>query len=1218
MKKLFRQIPGTRRLFAVCLLFGLGGGAALILEAAWLADIVDGAFLRGLDLEQLLPLLGALLVWIALRAVIQAASEYASGQLAQRIKSDLRGRLLRKLTELGPNYTKGERSGELVGTVYEGVEQLESYLAKYLPQTALAMLIPAAVFTVVAGLDWLSALVLAVTLPLLVLFMILVGMAAKAKAEKQYKTLGRLGSHFLDVLRGLPTLRMFNRSRAQIDIISRIGEEYRQTTMGTLRLAFLSAFVMELFTTLSTAVVAVFLGLRLVNGEIGFEHAFLVLLLTPEFYQPVRALGTQFHASTNGMAAAKRILAILQTEPPGWTEREGARSLAPNARGYRIAFESVGFRYPDAGEEASAALMGLTFTIEPGERVAIIGPTGAGKSTVLDLLQGFIRPAEGRITIDGVDVGELSMKWWRTQWSTVSQQVHLHPGTVRDNLMMGRAEAGEEELRSAIRMARADFIETLPMGIDTVLGESVRLSGGQVQRLAIARAMIKKAPLLLLDEPTSSLDPFHENAVREGLAALLKDGMSITVAHRLETIRDADRIIVLDGGRIVECGRPSELHASGGRYAEFVKAGAPAELTSEEAVTREEAPVAHTPTVGWSMSAFADVVGPSEQRTSSYNHGTFLRLLQFLRPYTGRIILATLLGFATVAANIGLMGTSGYLIAQAALQPETVLLLWIPIVGVRFFGISRGVFRYLERLASHDVTFRILQRFRVWLYERLEPRGVELLENRRSGDVLGAVISDVEQLQNLYLRVLAPPLIAILTTVLGFAVLADQHIWLALLLVSVMAFAGVGIPWASHRFGRRSGTDMVLARSELYAETADLLAGLKELAVFDRTEERLDRIETIQRRADTSQTGQNKLGALTGGVMLAAAHGAMWLVLAAAVYLAALGRIDPVAIPGMALIALACFEAVIPLPAAFQQLGLTMASTNRLFELADETSGAVSAPIVGVPPAASLSPAGVQPPVANGWSLDIRDVSFRYGDGEPYALRNISLSLRPGRKIAIVGESGAGKSTLLSLLLRLRPYQEGSIFLNGRELRDLPEEEVRRSFGIVSQRVQLFHASAAANIRLGQPDATDAEVKAAARHALIDNTLSALPNGYDTIIGEWGARLSGGERQRLALARAFVRNAPAMLLDEPTVGLDALTEQALIGNMNTLLSDKAVLWITHQLAGLHRMDEIIVLHRGSIRERGTHEELLKRKGLYWRMWQLERAGGWERTGELQH
>lgn len=268
MKKLFRQIPGTRRLFAVCLLFGLGGGAALILEAAWLADIVDGAFLRELDLEQLLPLLGVLLVWIALRAVIQAASEYASGQLAQRIKSDLRGRLLRKLTELGPNYTKGERSGELVGTVYEGVEQLESYLAKYLPQTALAMLIPAAVFTVVAGLDWLSALVLAVTLPLLVLFMILVGMAAKAKAEKQYKTLGRLGSHFLDVLRGLPTLRMFNRSRAQIDIISRIGEEYRQTTMGTLRLAFLSAFVMELFTTLSTAVVAVFLGLRLVRKSV--------------------------------------------------------------------------------------------------------------------------------------------------------------------------------------------------------------------------------------------------------------------------------------------------------------------------------------------------------------------------------------------------------------------------------------------------------------------------------------------------------------------------------------------------------------------------------------------------------------------------------------------------------------------------------------------------------------------------------------------------------------------------------------------------------------------------------------------------------------------------------------------------------------------------------------------------------------------------------------
>ena len=331
VKGLFDRVKGVRRLFAVSVLLGMASGIVLILECIGIAGIANRAFLEGEGLRPLLPAFALLLAWIALRAVLQSAGEYASSRMALGIKTDLRGRLLRKLAELGPVGAKEERSGELAGTVYEGVEQLETYLARYLPQMALSMFIPTAVFCVVAGLDGLSAVVLAVTMPLLILFMILVGVTAKAKAEKQFKVLGRLGGHFLDIVRGLPTLRIFGRSKAQIDILSRISEDYRKQTMGTLRLAFLSAFVMELFATLSTAIVAVFLGLRLIEGEIGFEHAFLVLLLTPEFYQPVRALGTQFHSSANGASAAKRILALLDKEPVGWTELEGGRTLAPSA-----------------------------------------------------------------------------------------------------------------------------------------------------------------------------------------------------------------------------------------------------------------------------------------------------------------------------------------------------------------------------------------------------------------------------------------------------------------------------------------------------------------------------------------------------------------------------------------------------------------------------------------------------------------------------------------------------------------------------------------------------------------------------------------------------------------------------------------------------------------------------------------------------------------------
>lgn len=1264
MRELFRQVAGVRRLFATSIGLGLGAGVLLILEAAWIADIADRAFLRGSPLSPLLPAFAVLLLWIALRAVLQTAGEYASAQMALRIKGELRVRLVAKLAELGPRGTGGERSGELLGTVYEGVEQLEAYLSKYLPQVALSMLVPTAVFVVALRLDLVSAIVLAVTMPLLVLFMILVGVAAKGKAAKQFRTLGLLGGHFLDVVRGLPTLKVFGRSRAQIEIIGRLSEDYRRETMGTLRLAFLSAFVMELFATLSTAVVAVFLGLRLVDGGIGFEQAFLVLLLTPEFYAPVRAVGTQFHASAAGMSAIKRIIELLGMEGPGWPERADARELPPmraagggvagrvgGAGGGRtIELRDVSVRYPGAERDA---ISGLSLTIRPGQRVAVIGPTGAGKSTLLDLLQGFVRPTSGAIYIDGIDMAELSMAAWRAELSGVPQQPRLLPGTIRDNVAYGRPDASEAEVLWALALAGAtDFVSALPQGGDTPLGEAARLSGGQQQRLAIARALLKDAPLLLLDEPTTGLDAIREAELRGTLDALLRGRMSVTVAHRLETVRGADVVLVLADGRLAEYGSPAQLLAAGGLYARLAAAAlgeAPAAPAALAAVPQPSGPsgAAAAARVGGAAgfggvggasadaasglelggasaaaSGCADLGGPGSEGDWSrsdgsderrQHRGTFRRLLGFILPQRGRLALAALLGFATVAANIGLMGTSGYLIAKAALRPETVLLLFVPIVGVRFFGISRGVLRYLERLASHDLTFRVLQRIRVWLYGKLVRGGVTLLERRSSGDVLGVMMSDVEQLQNLYLRVLAPPIVAALTALLGIALLAFFNPALGAILAAMLLLAGILLPWISFRAGRAGGRALAAERSSLYAETAELLAGLKEAALFGRTRQRIDAVAALQSRLDVLQTRLNRQGAFTGGGMLASAHLAMWLVLLCAAWLTATGRLNGLYIPALAMIALACFEAVTPLPAACQQLGQTLESAERLFALADEAeaegarSGGESSCETGRRVAASVQAAPSASPV---WELRVHELSCHYAPDAPPALRELSLTLRSGRHIAVVGPSGAGKSTLLQCLLGLRPIAGGSISLNGRELSALPETDLRAAFAIVSQRVQLFNASAADNIRLGRPDAPEADLRAAARQALVDDTLSALPDGYDTVIGEWGASLSGGERQRLALARALLMDAPALLLDEPETGLDALTARAFEASMATALRDKAVLWVTHSLTGLARMDEIIVLDKGEVRERGTHAELLRARELYWRMWRLEREGDW--------
>ncbi|RAP74203.1 thiol reductant ABC exporter subunit CydD [Paenibacillus montanisoli] len=569
-RRLFRYVPAARfRIGAAVVLAGTGG-LVLLLEASQLAHIVDGAFIGGKSLRSLIPALWLLLGWIGLRAVLLLVSEYAALQAAARMKSELRLRLARQISELGPVYAKGERSGELVSVLCEGVDQLENYVAKYLPQRSLSAFLPLAVLCMAAPLDWISAGIMAVTLPMLIVFMVIIGQAAKKKADRQFHQLGLLSGHFFDVLRGLPTLILFNRSKAQIEIISRISEKLRTTTMSTMRIAFMSAFVMELFATLSTAVVAVFLGLRLISGELIFYRAFCVLLLVPEFYAPIRQLGAQYHAGLNGMTAAERILQVLDVEPLGWPEQPDGRSLPASSRGYRIEFDRVTVQYPDV---PIPVLSEVSFVIEPGERLAIVGPSGAGKSTLLELLQGYIKPASGRILIDGTDMSELSMKWWRSQLAVCEQKPHLFPATVEQNLTLGHPHAAAKDIVRAACMANADgFIRELAHGYETVLSEQAQLSGGQVQRIALARALLKQAPLLVLDEPTDQLDLENGEFIKRSLEQWGRGRTTVLVTHHMDLARTADHIVALQDGAIVASGSHEALMDANGLYASMMNA----------------------------------------------------------------------------------------------------------------------------------------------------------------------------------------------------------------------------------------------------------------------------------------------------------------------------------------------------------------------------------------------------------------------------------------------------------------------------------------------------------------------------------------------------------------------------------------------------------------------------------------------------------------------
>jgi thiol reductant ABC exporter CydD subunit len=546
-KRLFEQDARAKKMLVASIGLGLIGGVLIIVQAVYLAKVTNGAFLEHKSLFDMLPPLYLLLTWIVFRSLLHFASEYVATQMAVSVKSELRKRLVRHISQLGPTFVKGERGGELLSTIIEGVEQLEIFVAKYLPQLALSMLLPFAVFILVVRIDWVTAIVLAITFPLLILFMILIGVTTRQRTEKQFKTLGLLAGHFLDVLRGLTTLKLFNRSKAQLQIIADISERNRKATMSTLYLAFLSAFVMELFSTISTAVIAVFLGLRLIAGQIPFEHAYLVLLLAPEFYLPVRALGTQFHAGANGTAAAKRIFAILDEQPSGYVTEVGGIQLASQGP-YQIRFEQVTFTYPGAD---TPVLEQLSFTVEAGQHAALVGMTGAGKSTVLDLLQGFLKPTAGRILIDGVDLAQLDMVWWREQYGWVAQKPHLFQGSIADNIRLSKPNAGLVEVQLAARAAYADgFISELQAGYDTSIEETAQLSGGQLSRIAIARAIFKQAPMLLMDEPTAQLDQESEQAIIHALAEYLKGKTALFVAHRMAMTTLADQVIEIGGAKV--------------------------------------------------------------------------------------------------------------------------------------------------------------------------------------------------------------------------------------------------------------------------------------------------------------------------------------------------------------------------------------------------------------------------------------------------------------------------------------------------------------------------------------------------------------------------------------------------------------------------------------------------------------------------------------------
>jgi thiol reductant ABC exporter CydC subunit len=575
--------------------------------------------------------------------------------------------------------------------------------------------------------------------------------------------------------------------------------------------------------------------------------------------------------------------------------------------------------------------------------------------------------------------------------------------------------------------------------------------------------------------------------------------------------------------------------------------------------------------------------------------GDTRRLLGLVATEKRGVALAVLLQVLTVCAGVGLMGTSAWLISKAALLPSLAAV-QLAVVGVRFFGISRALFRYLERLVSHDVTLRLLTDLRVRVYRALEPLAPARLLGLRGGDLLGRVLEDVGTLENLYVRVIGPSLSALVLAVVIGVVLLPFGGAVAVAALGGLALGGLLLPALAAHLGREAGHRLVSARGELAARLTDGVHGTGELLAFGAEEDHARGVRAVTRSLLAAQGRLVRVSAAGEALSSVVADLTVVLVLVLAIPEVRAGSLDGVRLAVAALITLAAFEAVAALPAAWQGLGATRASARRLFEITEAEPA--------VP-----EPGGAPPPVAAGPLLEVRGLTFTYPDSEKPTLAGIDLILDRGRRVAVVGASGSGKSTLAHLVLRFWEVPEGALFLEGRDVRTLPADKVREAVAFAAQRTHLFTGTLRDNLLLARPTASEGELARALGRACLEATVSRLPEGLDAPVGEEGRRLSGGEQQRLALARALLRPAPLLLLDEPTAHLDAVTERRVLQAIVRAGEDRATLLITHRLAGLEAFDEVLVLERGRVAERGTAAGLASRGGLFAGMLDLQRAAG---------
>lgn len=1235
------------RSYGGLLLLTLLGTVATLGQAYAFARIIDSLVVQGESLPYgTMAVLGAM---ISMRMVCSHGEQWLRDHIASAVHEDLRNRVLDHMIAQGVR--QSESAGSVTHILTDGLDHVDAYMSQYIPQAFYAVLIPLMIsIAIIDSVSWIGWILL-ITYPLIPFFMILIGKQADKLNKQQWERMQFLGGHFLDVLQGLTTLKVFGRAKEQVYVIGRLSGEFRDATLKVLRIAFLSALVLELIGTISTAMIAVYLGVSLVYGEVEFLPAFFILLLAPDFYAPLRQLGAAFHTGLSGKVSLIAVQEYLTSSTE--VVRTGQETLKRPMQ--TIEFRDVAYEY----EEDHVGLETFTGVLKRGCSYMLVGESGAGKTTISNVLMQLLTPTKGQVTVDGYDLQDLDSQWYHEQIAYLSQTPYIMSGTLRENLQFG-LEASDETLWKVLQQVQlADFVSALPLGLDTVIGEGgYGLSGGQRQRLALGRTLLRPAQILILDEVTAHLDVETENLIMQVLREYGQDKIVLYVGHRVQTMKYVDTLFVMQAGRLVESGSYTDLVEQNGYFASLVNTYSnpvmrklmaksddsicvdqvletthntnaepqdrktqsdPANLYQLDVLHAKEdtrinaKPMAQEEIPGtyemdydtMTRTAIEPSTVNDDKRQNAVRESVkepdirrgLVSLWNLLSQHRVLLVGSVMLAMGTVLMNIGLLTTSTWLITKASEHPILVVLS-LAIVGVRFFGIGRAICRYGERYVSHSMAFQGLYELRIAFFKRLEPLVPRIFQSMKMGDLLGRIMADIETLQFFYLRTLVPSLTFIGMTILGCLIGYQLHPIVAIMIALYSIIVGIILPIIITYVLRQVPPMRLHTRGLMKEEFIESIHGVVDIIMSHQETRFVQSMKASFSAYDGWQSLWNRGVRWNQTILLGLAQSALLVGVVVGVWVIDEISYGPLWVAVLAIGLQSYFEVLQPMTEASLHGYESALAMDRLEAL----DGQGNQQIQSVDRVSNYSSRGLEEYVDNDSSHDVspmirvQSLSFAYDVLPIYD--GLDLSIQKGEKVAIVGPSGSGKSTLFALLQGWYTFS-GTISIEGSDTRMLSEDQLQSYMAYATQDIYVFHATIGDNIRLAKPSATEEDLWQALEAVQLADWVRTLPKGLRTMVGQGGMGLSGGQRQRLGMARLYLRDAEILLLDEPLEGLDQVTRHLVQDQLHTLFQGKTVLYITHHIEQLHEMDRILFLEQGRIVESGTYESLLALQGRFY-------------------